>query len=100
MAQRYKVCSVTRQVMCSTPIRGNEMLNLFYFAVMSRQSAALCTATQQPMPLEFGGNRKRYVLTLGKLKKNKSNLSRPLGSTLKGTLAVHCQLQNVLNSLQ
>ena len=43
--------------------RGNEI----YFALVSRQIAALGSVIQQAMPLEFGGKGERSVLTLGSL---------------------------------
>ena len=41
--------------MGSTPTRGNEIF-IHFFALVSRQSAALSSATQHAMPPEFGGN--------------------------------------------
>ena len=51
--------------------RGNIFLNLYFhfFALVSRQSAALSSATQHAMPPEFGSplSAERSVLTLGSL---------------------------------
>ena len=52
---------VARLVVGSIPTRGNEIftlsLNLHFFALVSRQSAALSSATQYPMTLKFGGGK-------------------------------------------
>ena len=58
MAQGHKVSLKTRLVVDLIPIRGdwNIYLNLYFhfFALVSRTSTALTSATQHAIPLEFG----------------------------------------------
>ena len=45
----------------------NEILNIFIFALVSRQSAALSSDIQHAMPLEFGGKSWANCLNVGLL---------------------------------
>ena len=47
-----------RVVVCSISSRRNEIFNIFVIALVSRQYAALSSASQHAMPTEIGGKRR------------------------------------------